>query len=185
MLVVVFEQIDPLAVTENSINTLRFTKRRPCAVNIEEVLRAHAHQRRPWCAQRNIVCMVHPERHLSGDVLFRVLRAQRGEQSLQRRDVARRRRRQNALIQRHQISGQSAATGVARATQPLGIDLGARGQVIETADSIPDSVRGCTLADQQGTDAEHRVLRRAPRDGGLTFFVEQLRAFALTDWVIA
>ena len=115
--------------------------------------------------------MLHAEGHLAGDVLLGVLRPDRGEEPLQRGDVARRRRGEYAVVQGHQVRRQRPAARAAGAAQAARVDLGPAGEVIEAADAVPDAVAGGAPADQQRADAGHRVLGRVAPPGRLAVAV--------------
>src|SRR5262245_22846757 len=102
--------------------------------------------------------MLHTERQLPRNILFGVLRADCGKQSLERCDVARWRGRQDAIVECHQVSGQCAATRVACAAEPSRIDLGSFRQIVEAANAIPNMVAGGLPTDQKGTDSGERML---------------------------
>ena len=129
--------------------------------------------------------MLHAEGDLAGDVLLGVLRPDRGEEPLQRGDVARRRRGGHAVVEGHQVRRQRPPARAARAAEPAGVDLGAARQVIEAADAVPDPVARGAPADEQRADADHRVLGRAARARRLPLAVEDLPPFALADRVVA
>src|SRR5262249_26977352 len=112
-----------------------------------------------------------------------VLRAARGEEALQRRDVARRRRADDALVQRRDVRRQRAPAGDAGAAETLRIDLWPAGEIVEGANAIPDAITGGPAADEQGADTDHRVLVRAG-DDRLPLVVEDLHALALADRVV-
>src|SRR5262249_8568769 len=184
VLVVVLEQVHALAVPEQTVQELRLAEAGPGAADVEIVLRADTDERWPRRSHGEVVGVLHAAGDLAGDVLLGVLRADGREQPLQRRDVTRRRRGKDAIIQRHQVRGQRAAAGVAGAAEALRIDLRTRREVIEAANAVPDAIGRGARADEQRSDASHRVFRRAAGNGRLALAVEELDALALADGVV-
>ena len=82
MLVVVLEERNPLAMAELAVDQARLAEGGPGALDVEVVLGAAADERGPRGAHREVVGVLHAERHLAGDVLLGVLRADGGEQPL-------------------------------------------------------------------------------------------------------
>ena len=119
------EQVDPLAetpagrrssLTSRNVSQLPWMSKKSRVPTVIRVGFGRPHG--------DVVGMLHPGGDLAGDVLLGVLRADRGEQPLERRDVARRRRHGDPVVERHQVGRQGAAARVAGAAQPSGIDLG-------------------------------------------------------------
>src|SRR6516165_8018259 len=90
-----------------------FAKGGPGPLLIEVILRCDAHQSRPRGAHREIIDVLHAESDLAGDVLLGVLRADRGEETFERGDVAGRGGTNDAVVESHEVRGHGAAAGVA------------------------------------------------------------------------
>ena len=74
VLLVRFEQVDPLAVAEAAVDQLGLAERIPAALDVEEVAGPDRQEGRLGGAQRHVIGVVHPRGDLAGDVLFGVLR---------------------------------------------------------------------------------------------------------------
>ena len=131
MLLVRLEQVDALAVAEPAVDQLDLAERVPAPLDVEEVAGADREQGRLGSAQGDVIGVIHAGGDLAGDVLLGVLRADRGEEPLERGDVARRRRHGDPVVEGHQVGGHRAAARVAGAAQAVGIDLGPARQVVE------------------------------------------------------
>ncbi len=116
--------------------------------------------------------MLQAESNLAGDVLLGILWSDGRKQPLQRSEIAARDGHGDPVIQSHQVRGQGAAPRAAGAAEAPGIDLWARGQIIQAANAVPDPVRGRILSGQQGADANQGVLGSAARQGGLSLTVQ-------------
>ena len=157
------EEVDALAVAEPAVDQLRLAEGVPAPLDVEEVARADAQEGRLGGPHGHVVGVVHAEGDLAGDVLLGVLRADRGEEPLERGDVARRAPRRRSG--RRGPSGRRSAcrrrscpcsrAGVASISGRLG-------EVVEAADAVPDPVGRGLAADEHRADAGHRVLGRAP-----------------------
>ena len=127
--------------------------------------------------------VVDPQRHLGRDVLLAVLRADRVEQPAERGDVAGRRGGQNPVVGGHQVRRQRPAAGVARAADPLRVDLRSGDQVVERPDAVPNPVIRGARAGQARPDVGQRMLAGPPGDR-LAAFIEQLVSLALADGIV-
>ena len=186
MRLVRLEEVNSLAEAEPAVEQLDLAERVPRALDVEEVLRPHGEQGRPRGPHRHVVGVIQAGGHLAGDVLLGVLRSDRGEEPIQRGDVAGGRGDGDPVVEGHQVRRHRSAARVSRAAQPGRVDLGAAGQVVEGAESVPDPVGRGLTADQDGADARHRVLGGDPsRDGRLALLVEHLHPLALADRVVA
>lgn len=183
VLVRILEQADPLAESQDAVHPLRLPERVPRAVDVEEVVRAGENQRGLRRPHGHVIDVVNAQRHLRGDVLLAILRADGIEQPAERSDVTRGRGGQDAVVGGHQVSRECPAAGVARAADPLGVDLRAFDQVVERPDAVPNAVIRGTNAGQTRADIGQRMLGN-PSDHRLVIFVEQLVSLALAKGIV-
>ena len=107
--------------------------------------------------------MVHAERDLAEDVLLGVLRSDRGKERLKAGDVTARRRRFDAVVQRHQVGRLGPSSAVAGAADAVGVDLRAGLQVVDASHAVPDLESGSVATEQDAADSERRVRDGAPQ----------------------
>lgn len=94
-----FDDVQFFRDSEQRVNPLRLAEGRPRAADVEEVARGSEDERRLRGVQEHVVGVVDAERDLTRDVLLRVLRADGVEQPFERGEVARRRRRDDTIIE--------------------------------------------------------------------------------------
>jgi hypothetical protein len=184
VLVGVLEQVHPLAEAERAVEALGLAETLPRAVDVEEVLRCGEDKGGLGRPHREVVGVLDAESDLRRDVLLAVLRALLREESLEARYVAGRCGREDPVIGDHEVGGDGAAAGVARAADAPGVDLGPAGQVIDGTDGVPDAVMRRAQPDEARADVHQSMLGGAPR-GRFAPGVERLDALALADRVVA
>ena len=148
--------------TETRVKPLRIAKHihRPGEIE-RRIPRPRTDERGPRRTHDAVVRLVHAKGDLPEDVLLTVLRTFGVDQLPERRQVATRCRRDDAIIQRHQIRRLRTAARVPRAADLVRDDVRAALQVVDHPHAVPDAKLRHIRTDQRTADAHHCMLRRA------------------------
>ena len=178
-----FNDREPFGGRKTGIDPVGEPETGPRVVGAEEVVCLAAHQGRFRRAHDRVILMIHPERHLAEDILFRVLRIEHmGQVTVESGQEAAGRGTGDTVVERHQIRGLRPASAVPRHAEPVGDHVVARLQIVERAGVVPILKRGGVPAEQHRRGAEH-VVRRGSPVGHLPVLVEVLEPFPLFDRV--
>ena len=121
-----------------------------------------------------------------GGGLFGVLRAEGGEESVEAGEVAGDGDGVDAGVECAEECGHGAAAGAAEGSDAVGVDLGARVEVVDGADAVPGEGAGEGVADEGGLEAGFAVFAGGGFEEGFGGIggVGVLEALALADGVV-
>ncbi len=168
--------------TKRGENGPGVTHRFAGGIDLKKILGRRENLGRAGKPHQRVVNVIDAVQPLAGEVLAAVGRPTfAGELIGALHGVARRCRRADAVIERHEECGLRAATaGAGHADRPRAVDLGAGKQIIDRAHAVPCRVPDNTAANQSRAVVEQRVCGRA-----IPARLRLLCALALRDRIVA
>ena len=185
MLGVRLDQLDALWEPEPPVGALALTEDIPRALDVEEILRRRHDEHRPWRAHEHIIGLVQAGGELPEVILLEVLRADGFQQPPEAREITGRRGSDDALIQRHQVTGHGAATRDAGAAEAVTADVLPTLQVVEGAHAVPNHRSRETVPHGGPADAHQLMFTRGTAELRLAIRLTELSPLTLAYRVVA
>ena len=182
MPVVGFHLLQLVGNAQRLVDAMSLRECLPDAPDGKEVADRRQHQERLGREAVNEVRKVHAVLQPAREDLLGVLRPERVQKHPPRIDVAGGRGHLDAIVQGRKVRRVRAAAGVARGADAGRIHFGARQQVVQSANAVPDGVAGEGVSHQHALRAEFGMFHGGGEELGIVpVRIEELLALFLAE----